>query len=109
MGGTTTPMTGGSKTLRKICLREWSRTFFFRFKFCAIDSVHLNVHEERIPAQLPLRAHRLNALSNLLRSIGLGRGVRRRPRVVLAGWVGDEPWKLESPTSVSSSADCESG
>jgi len=101
-------MTGGSKTLRKICLREWSRTFFFRFKFCAIDSVHLNFREETITARSLLRAHRLNALSNLLRSIGFGRGVRRKPRV-LVGWVGDEPWKLESPTSVSSSTDCESG
>jgi hypothetical protein len=107
MGATGTTVMGGSKTLRKICLREWSWTFFFfRFKFCAIDSVHLNPREQPITARSFLEAHRLNALSNLPRSIWPGRGTRRGPRV---GWMGDEPCKLESPTSVSSSTDCESG
>jgi hypothetical protein len=35
------PITGGSKTLRHISFLEWSSTFFFRFTFCAMDSVHL--------------------------------------------------------------------
>lgn len=31
----------GSKTLCQICFFELSSTFFFRFTFCAMDSVHL--------------------------------------------------------------------
>lgn len=31
----------GSKTLCHICFFELSSTFFFRFTFCAMDSVHL--------------------------------------------------------------------
>lgn len=36
----------GSNTLRHMCLRVCSETFFFLFKFCAIDSVHLTTSHE---------------------------------------------------------------
>jgi hypothetical protein len=72
-----------------------------------IEGFDLQMYEISLH-QAHVSAHRsnLNALSNLLRSIGPGRCARRSACV---GWVGDEPCKLESPTSVSSSTDWERG
>lgn len=91
----------GANTLCHISLRELSSTFFFRFTFCAIDSVQLSVRLFNVATNGTASeyAHRLKAVSSLLKSMCPGRGARRSPREAVAGGGSTSP---TSPSSSSS-------